>query len=347
MSRASTSQPPHVMQIRVYAAPYAYTPNGEPLYIAYGGVHASMAAQAVLSLRQPASAHSSLSPLSQTASPHLPQSESLPLVRAPSNDTTVVPNNGQFSGDAQLQCRNASPQRKRLRADPMYLPRGGPQLPDVATDRSNLWTQQSNDSSAGHPASPDPAGQLSPAKSQKKARLVWTESLHASFVRAVEYLGVDIAVPKAIMQIMNVDSLTRENVASHLQKYRANLKKVKRDRAKSHLNTPLFVESNDQQSIAKPAGHLPSLQDVNNNPHSLRSPAWLDKAEAGLKLPPTMSRAIDQGNPPSGKAIVPSSFGISTENPEARPAVPVSGDIPRLPKLNWESGDPRRLPPLN
>ncbi|OUS43029.1 Homeodomain-like protein [Ostreococcus tauri] len=62
---------------------------------------------------------------------------------------------------------------------------------------------------------------------RKRARLVWTPALHAQFVAAVEKLGVDAAVPKSIMKIMNVEGLTRENVASHLQKYRINLKRKK------------------------------------------------------------------------------------------------------------------------
>ena len=60
----------------------------------------------------------------------------------------------------------------------------------------------------------------------KRQRLVWTPRLHAQFVDAVQKLGVKTAVPKAIMKIMNVEGLTRENVASHLQKYRLNLKRA-------------------------------------------------------------------------------------------------------------------------
>lgn len=62
--------------------------------------------------------------------------------------------------------------------------------------------------------------------SQKKARVVWSVDLHRKFVAAVNQLGVDKAVPKRILDLMNVDKLTRENVASHLQKYRLYLKRL-------------------------------------------------------------------------------------------------------------------------
>ncbi|KAM0922796.1 hypothetical protein ACQ4PT_005961 [Festuca glaucescens] len=62
-------------------------------------------------------------------------------------------------------------------------------------------------------------------RGEKKARMVWTPSLHHRFVEAVEHLGEKGAVPKAIVRLMNVDGLTRENVASHLQKYRLYLKR--------------------------------------------------------------------------------------------------------------------------
>ncbi|KAI4335585.1 hypothetical protein L6164_014220 [Bauhinia variegata] len=61
---------------------------------------------------------------------------------------------------------------------------------------------------------------------QKKPRVVWSVELHRKFVAAVNQLGLDKAVPKKILDMMNVEGLTRENVASHLQKYRLYLKKA-------------------------------------------------------------------------------------------------------------------------
>lgn len=45
----------------------------------------------------------------------------------------------------------------------------------------------------------------------------WTQELHKKFVRAVEQLGVDQAIPSRILELMKVEGLTRHNVASHLQ----------------------------------------------------------------------------------------------------------------------------------
>ena len=55
---------------------------------------------------------------------------------------------------------------------------------------------------------------------------MWTPQLHRRLVDAVQHLGINAAVPKTIMQLMNVEGLTRENVASHLQKYRLYLKRL-------------------------------------------------------------------------------------------------------------------------
>ncbi|KAL6613982.1 hypothetical protein ACP70R_036252 [Stipagrostis hirtigluma subsp. patula] len=57
----------------------------------------------------------------------------------------------------------------------------------------------------------------------KKARVVWSVDLHQKFVNAVNQIGFDKVGPKKILDLMNVPGLTRENVASHLQKYRLYL----------------------------------------------------------------------------------------------------------------------------
>ncbi|XP_056177011.1 two-component response regulator ARR10-like [Syzygium oleosum] len=63
------------------------------------------------------------------------------------------------------------------------------------------------------------------ASVRKRTRVSWSTELHLNFVNAVQQLGINSAYPKQILEIMNVPGLTRENVASHLQKYRNMLKK--------------------------------------------------------------------------------------------------------------------------
>ncbi|KAA8495030.1 Transcription factor PCL1 [Porphyridium purpureum] len=61
--------------------------------------------------------------------------------------------------------------------------------------------------------------------SDMRTRLVWTPELHDRFVQAVRVLGLGNAMPRTILQVMNVDGLTTEHIKSHLQKYRQSLKK--------------------------------------------------------------------------------------------------------------------------
>ncbi|CAK9863216.1 unnamed protein product [Sphagnum jensenii] len=84
-------------------------------------------------------------------------------------------------------------------------------------------SESEDDDSAG---GPENSGEEPNARTLKRPRLVWTPQLHKRFVDAVGHLGIKNAVPKTIMQLMNVEGLTRENVASHLQKYRLYLKRM-------------------------------------------------------------------------------------------------------------------------
>ncbi|KAK8625580.1 hypothetical protein V6N13_090446 [Hibiscus sabdariffa] len=70
---------------------------------------------------------------------------------------------------------------------------------------------------------------LGDPSSTKKARVVWTVDLHQKFVKAVNQIGFDKVGPKKILDLMNVPWLTRENVASHLQKYRLYLSRLQKE----------------------------------------------------------------------------------------------------------------------
>lgn len=62
----------------------------------------------------------------------------------------------------------------------------------------------------------------------RRRRLQWTAELHGLFVKAVDEIGLEAAMPKGILQHMGVSGLTRDNVASHLQKYRLAIRRTAR-----------------------------------------------------------------------------------------------------------------------
>ncbi|KAK7246335.1 hypothetical protein RIF29_41201 [Crotalaria pallida] len=103
----------------------------------------------------------------------------------------------------------------------------------------------------------------------KKPRVVWSVELHQQFMAAVNQLGLDKAVPKKILELMNVPGLTRENVASHLQKYRLYLRRLSGvSPQQNNLNNPFMspqdatfgatsINGIDLQTL-QAAGHLPA-----------------------------------------------------------------------------------------
>ncbi|KAF3335477.1 two-component response regulator-like APRR2 [Carex littledalei] len=64
------------------------------------------------------------------------------------------------------------------------------------------------------------------SKDNKKSKVDWTPELHKRFVKAVEQLGIDRAIPSKILDLMKVEGLTRHNIASHLQKYRMHRRHI-------------------------------------------------------------------------------------------------------------------------
>ncbi|XP_060193921.1 transcription factor HHO5-like [Lycium barbarum] len=62
---------------------------------------------------------------------------------------------------------------------------------------------------------------------QRKQRRCWSSDLHRRFVDALHRLGgAQVATPKQIREIMQVDGLTNDEVKSHLQKYRLHVRRV-------------------------------------------------------------------------------------------------------------------------
>ncbi|CAL9199923.1 unnamed protein product, partial [Musa hybrid cultivar] len=91
-------------------------------------------------------------------------------------------------------------------------------------DRYSITTGKSMDKIKEKEDSAHENSDGEPSK-QKRQRVSWSADLHTHFVKAVNHLGLDRAVPKKILDLMNVKGLTRENIASHLQKYRKTLKR--------------------------------------------------------------------------------------------------------------------------
>lgn len=103
------------------------------------------------------------------------------------------------------------------------------------------------DEGEGSPSQKDNKRHMMIRRTPRK-RLIWTQELHTMFIETVNRLG-NKAVPTTILQEMNVQGLTRENIASHLQKYRLQLKKLQklREGPKDHEGGATFADPMMQQ----------------------------------------------------------------------------------------------------
>eukprot|EP00276_Gloeochaete_wittrockiana_P022779 CAMPEP_0184369636 /NCGR_PEP_ID=MMETSP1089-20130417/162357_1 /TAXON_ID=38269 ORGANISM="Gloeochaete wittrockiana, Strain SAG46.84" /NCGR_SAMPLE_ID=MMETSP1089 /ASSEMBLY_ACC=CAM_ASM_000445 /LENGTH=404 /DNA_ID=CAMNT_0026712109 /DNA_START=35 /DNA_END=1249 /DNA_ORIENTATION=+ len=102
-----------------------------------------------------------------------------------------------------------------------------------------------------------------PQQPLRNSRLKWDEPLHQRFLDVINILGMKNSTPKAILKMMGVPGLTRENVASHLQKYIARLKREKGDDWESSFCTAPsseLAELQEAESQASPLEPLPELQ---------------------------------------------------------------------------------------
>ncbi|KAJ7954152.1 Two-component response regulator [Quillaja saponaria] len=78
---------------------------------------------------------------------------------------------------------------------------------------------------------------------EKKLRFFWNPELHHKFVLALSALGDNNARPKSILKMMNEPDLTIRQVASHLQKYKAQVQRI-------HENQNSQLPTVNQSSIS-------------------------------------------------------------------------------------------------
>ncbi|KAJ4840755.1 hypothetical protein Tsubulata_041549 [Turnera subulata] len=126
----------------------------------------------------------------------------------------------------------------------------------------------------------------------KKQKLVWTDDLQQRFLAAVCLLGIDEAQPKKILKLMKVPFLTKENVSSHLQKHRLNLRRKKEAERNANIangyhpsssasitvqspwSTSPFLNPNISNISYQPGSYLHFNQNLMNDPMSSSMPAF-------------------------------------------------------------------------
>nr|ABG35774.1 SRR384 [Striga asiatica] len=161
--------------------------------------------------------------------------------------------------------------------------------------------------------------------SLKKPRVVWSVELHQQFVAAVNQLGIDKAVPKKILELMNVPGLSRENVASHLQKYRLYLRRL---------------SSQHHNGLPNPFMGLP---DSPFGPMTQLSAVDLQALAASGQLPPAHSLATIQQAAALGQAQP------TTNNTITSPLVDQRNNIFSFdsPKSRFANGQPQQNSNVN
>ncbi|CAE6062727.1 unnamed protein product [Arabidopsis arenosa] len=106
---------------------------------------------------------------------------------------------------------------------------------------------------------------LDPGNS-KKSRVLWSIELHQQFVNAVNKLGIEKAVPKRILELMKVPGLSRENIASHLQKFRMYLKRLSGEASQNNDTESIKRYENIQALVSSGQLHPQTLAALYGQP---------------------------------------------------------------------------------
>ncbi|TVU49549.1 hypothetical protein EJB05_00862 [Eragrostis curvula] len=149
----------------------------------------------------------------------------------------------------------------------------------------------------------------------KKSSVVWSIELHQQFVNAVNHLGIDKAVTKKILELMNVPGLTRESIASHSQEINW-----------AEIEVPSKVvhsTSDPRNKDLKALDHLYSIQ------------RYFQSGEGSSEDVVTMNNEYLQKDPqeiPGEKCFISNAFDVLTAD-----------DLPCTPHGFWKKDDPGHI----
>ncbi|KAJ6395946.1 hypothetical protein OIU77_021071 [Salix suchowensis] len=123
-----------------------------------------------------------------------------------------------------------------------------PGIKSVKEESNSTGSRSSFSRSVSPTSAPNPESKLrngpqSQHKSSRKHRRCWSPELHRQFLNALQQLGgSQVATPKQIRELMQVDGLTNDEVKSHLQqKYRLHTRRVPPATASAPENQSVIV----------------------------------------------------------------------------------------------------------
>ncbi|XP_011029608.1 PREDICTED: two-component response regulator ARR11-like isoform X4 [Populus euphratica] len=185
--------------------------------------------------------------------------------------------------------------------------------------------------------------------STKKARVVWSVDLHQKFVKAVNQIGFDTTSlpsfdgamtgsvclaevgPKKILDMMNVPWLTRENVASHLQKYRLYLSRLQKE---NDFKNPAGGIKQSDSPLRDSAGSFGSQNSINLQHNDVSNGSYIFSGS---------SLVVHNGDPRSHDSDRKRLVSTPVEEPKRTLTVNVPN--PRIPRSSqMEFGQPLAPP---
>ncbi|XP_038891693.1 two-component response regulator ORR24-like [Benincasa hispida] len=116
----------------------------------------------------------------------------------------------------------------------------------------------------------------------KKSRIVWNSKLHRKFTEALSKLGDRKSSPKIILKMMNEPTLTLRQVASHLQKFKSQVKHLNKITASDASSTSLIksqlqqLPSNSMTNILSQPSYSSNKYNTDHNLRQLQVPSCLN-----------------------------------------------------------------------